>query len=48
VKVAGFLFLQTSLAVLIGVALWSTFGGGQGRNYASGAGDGAALPDDAG
>lgn len=37
VKVFGFLFLQTSLAVLVGVALWSTFGTGQGRNYASGA-----------
>ena len=36
-KVFGFLFLQTSLAVLIGVSLWSTFGGGQGRNYAGGA-----------
>lgn len=37
VKVAGFVFLQASLAVLVGVALWSTFGTGQGRNYASGA-----------
>jgi len=37
VKVVGFLLLQTSLAVLVGVALWSTFGSGQGRNYASGA-----------
>ena len=42
VKVAGFLLLQTSLAVLIGVALWSVFVGGQGERYAAGS---AADPD---
>lgn len=32
-KVAGFLLLQASLAVLVGLALWSVFAGTQ-RNYA--------------
>jgi len=32
-KVAGFLLLQTSLAVLVIVALWSVFAGRQGENY---------------
>ena len=32
-KVAGFLLLQVSLAVLVGLALWSVFSGSQ-RNYA--------------
>lgn len=31
-KIAGFLSLQTSLAVLVGVALWSVFAGSQ-RHY---------------
>lgn len=31
-KIAGFLLLQTSLAVLVGVSLWSVFSGTQ-RNY---------------
>jgi hypothetical protein len=35
-KIAGFLLLQTSLAVLVGISLWSVFGGSQ-RNYAGGA-----------
>jgi hypothetical protein len=32
-KIAGFLSLQTSLAVLVGLSLWSVFAGSQ-RNYA--------------
>ena len=35
VKVAGFLLLQSSLAVLIGVSLWSVFSGSQ-ENYEDG------------
>lgn len=31
-KIAGFLLLQTSLAVLVGLSLWSVFAGSQ-RNY---------------
>ena len=34
-KILGFLALQTSLAVLVGLSLWSVFAGSQ-RNYASG------------
>jgi hypothetical protein len=34
-KIAGFLMLQTSLAVLVGVALWAVFTGSQ-RNYSMG------------
>jgi hypothetical protein len=34
VKVAGFLMLQTSLALLIGVSLWAVFSGSQ-RNYSA-------------
>ena len=37
-KIAGFLLLQTSLAVLIGVSLWAVFAGSQ-RHYSTGAGD---------
>ena len=33
-KIAGFLLLQTSLATLVGVSLWSVFAGSQ-RNYDS-------------
>jgi len=33
VKVAGFVLLQTSLAVLVGVALWATFTERQAENY---------------
>ena len=33
VKIAGFLALQLSLAVLVGVSLWSVFTNGQGENY---------------
>ena len=33
-KVVGFLALQTSLAVLVGISLWSVFAGSQ-RNYTS-------------
>jgi hypothetical protein len=36
-KIAGFLLLETSLAVLIGVSLWAVFAGSQ-RNYAHDAG----------
>jgi len=32
-KIAGFLLLQGSLAVLVCVALWSVFAGNQARNY---------------
>jgi hypothetical protein len=32
-KIAGFLSLQTSLAVLVGISLWSVFTAGQGNNY---------------
>lgn len=32
-KIAGFLLLQTSLATLVGLSLWSVFAGSQ-RNYA--------------
>ena len=35
VKIAGFLALQISLAVLIGISLWSVFTNGQGTNYPS-------------
>jgi hypothetical protein len=35
-KIAGFLLLQGSLAVLVGLALWSVFAGSQ-RNYAGSA-----------
>jgi hypothetical protein len=31
-KIAGFLLLQASLAALVGISLWSVFGGSQ-RNY---------------
>jgi hypothetical protein len=34
-KIAGFLALQTSLAVLVGLSLWAVFAGAQ-RNYAQG------------
>jgi hypothetical protein len=43
-KIAGFLLLETSLAVLIGVALWAVFAGSQ-RHYAGAAG---ALRDSSG
>jgi hypothetical protein len=36
-KVAGFLLLQTSLAVLVAVSLWAVFAGAQ-RHYGSGGG----------
>ena len=36
-KIAGFLLLQTSLAVLIAISLWSVFAGSQ-RNYGGGNG----------
>jgi hypothetical protein len=32
-KIAGFLALQTSLAVLVGVSLWAVFAGAQAENY---------------
>jgi hypothetical protein len=32
-KIAGFLLLQGSLAVLVGVSLWAVFAGQQGDNY---------------
>ena len=38
-KIAGVLMLQASLALLVAIALWSVFAGGQGENYA-GAADG--------
>lgn len=34
-KIAGFLLLQVSLAVLVGLSLWAVFAGSQ-RNYAGG------------
>ena len=34
VKIAGFLLLQASLAVLVVVSLWAVFTGQQGENYA--------------
>jgi hypothetical protein len=34
-KVAGFVLLQGSLAVLVGVSLWSVFSGSQ-QNYEDG------------
>ena len=34
VKIAGFVLLQTSLALLVGVSLWAVFSGSQ-RNYSS-------------
>ncbi len=37
-KITGFLMLETSLAVLVAVSLWSIFGGSQ-KNYDSDAGD---------
>jgi len=37
-KIAGFLALQTSLAVLVGLSLWSVFSGSQ-RNYSGGGGE---------
>ena len=37
-KIAGFLLLETSLAVLIGVSLWAVFAGSQ-RHYAPAAGE---------
>jgi hypothetical protein len=33
-KIAGILLLQGSLAVLVGIALWSVFSGNQANNYA--------------
>ena len=33
-KIAGILLLQGSLAMLVGIALWSVFAGNQARNYA--------------
>jgi len=41
-KVAGFLLLQTSLAVLVGLSLWAVFSGSQ-RNYSMG-NDPPSLP----
>ena len=32
-KIAGFLLLQGSLAVMVGLSLWAVFTGGQGENY---------------
>lgn len=43
-KIAGFLLLQTSLAVLVLIALWSVFAGNQASNYA---GAGGEAEDDA-
>ena len=40
-KIAGILLLQGSLAMLVGIALWSVFAGNQARNYA-----GEVDPDD--
>ena len=38
-KIAGFLLLQTSLALLVGISLWAVFSG-SGRNYAGSGGAG--------
>lgn len=35
-KIVGILLLQGSLAMLVGIALWSVFAGNQSANYASG------------
>jgi hypothetical protein len=42
-KIAGFLLLEGSLAVLVAVSLWSVFAGSQ-RNYD---GESSELPDEA-
>jgi hypothetical protein len=42
VKVLGFLTLQGSLALLVGIALWSVFTKGQGTNYVSSGEGGSA------
>ena len=42
-KIAGFLSLQTSLAVLVGLSLWAVFVGSQ-RNYGGGGGASGAAP----
>jgi uncharacterized membrane protein YhaH (DUF805 family) len=34
VKIAGFVLLQGSLAVMVGLSLWAVFAGSQGENYA--------------
>jgi hypothetical protein len=39
-KIAGFLLLQASLAVLVGLSLWSVFSGSQ-ASYAGGGADGS-------
>lgn len=38
-KIAGFLLLQGSLALLVGIALWSVFAGNQSQNYSGAAGE---------
>ena len=43
-KIAGFLLLQTSLATLVGVSLWSVFRGTNG-NYRAGEGSVAQAPE---
>jgi hypothetical protein len=43
-KIAGFLALQTSLAVLVGLSLWAVFSGSQ-RNYSGGGGASGSAPD---
>jgi hypothetical protein len=45
VKIAGFLLLQTSLAVLIGVSLWAVFSGSGDAYAGEGAGDLDGLDD---
>jgi hypothetical protein len=35
-KIAGFLSLQISLALLVGISLWSVFTADQGNNYTGG------------
>jgi hypothetical protein len=42
-KIAGFLLLQGSLALLVGLALWSVFAGSQ-RNYAGSASPPSGAP----
>jgi hypothetical protein len=44
IKIAGFLLLQGSLAVLVLVSLWAVFAGEQGENYSGELSDLDDLP----
>jgi hypothetical protein len=45
-KIAGILLLQGSLAMLVGIALWSVFAGNQAENYAGGSAGDVDLDDE--